>query len=88
MKKGIKLLVILSLLFLFQKCSDGDLIHDPINDTQKTLAARWADVTFNTIQFTFPNSPTYTSRSLGYIGLTMYESVVHGSAIHKSVASQ
>ena len=88
MKTGAKLLVILSLLFLFQTCSDGDPDPQPINDAQKTLPARWADVTLKTIQFTFPNSPTYSSRSLGYIGLTMYESVVHGSAMHKSVASQ
>ena len=78
MKTGIKLLLILSLLFLFQTCSDDGPDPPPIDDTQKTLPAHWADVTLKTIQFTFPNSPTYTSRSLGYIGLTMYESVVHG----------
>ena len=88
MKTGVKLLVILSLLYLFQTCSDGDPDPRPIDETQKTLPAHWADVTLKTIQFTFPNSPTYTSRSLGYIGLTMYESVVHGSDTHKSVASQ
>ena len=88
MKTGTKLLVILSLLFLFQTCSDGDPDPRPIDDAQKTLPARWADVTLKAIQFTFPNSPTYSSRSLGYIGLTMYESVVHGSAMHKSVTSQ
>jgi len=88
MKSGIKLLAILSLLFLFQTCSDGDPDPPPIDDTQKTLPAQWADVTLKTIQFTLPNSPTYTSRNLGYIGLTMYESAVHGSATHQSVASQ
>ena len=45
MKTGIKLLVILSLLFLFQTCSDGDPDPQPIDDTQKTLPAHWADVT-------------------------------------------
>jgi len=88
MKIDAKLLVILSLLFLFQTCSDDGPDPHPINDEQKTLPARWADVTLKTIQFTGPNSPTYSSRSLGYIGLTMYESVVHGSAIHNSVAGQ
>jgi len=88
MKIDSKLLVILSLLFLFQTCSDDGPDPKPIDDAQKTLPARWADVALKTLQFTVPNSPTYSSRSLGYIGLTMYESVVHGSAIHNSVASQ
>ena len=88
MKIGVKLLVILSIPFLFQTCSNDDPDPQPINETQKTLPAHWADVTLRTIQFTFPNSPTYTSRSLGYIGLTMYESVVHGRATNKSMAGQ
>jgi len=88
MKIGPKLLAILSVLFLFQTCSNDDPDPQPISETQKTLPAHWADVTLRTIQFTFPNSPTYTSRSLGYIGLTMYESVVHGRATMKSMVGQ
>jgi hypothetical protein len=88
MNTRIKILALLSLLFFFQTCSDEDPDPSPINDAQKTLPAHWADMTLKTIQFTFPNSPTYTSRSLGYVALTMYESVVHGSATHQSVASQ
>jgi hypothetical protein len=52
------------------------------------IAVGWADVTLTTIYETPPNSPTYTSRSLGYIGLTMYESVVHGSVDNQSLAGQ
>jgi hypothetical protein len=48
----------------------------------------WADVTLKVIKKTSPNSPTYTSRSLGYIGLTMYEAVVNGSSDYKSMSGQ
>jgi hypothetical protein len=34
------------------------------------------------------NSPTYASRCLGYIGLTMYESVVHSDQTYASMAGQ
>lgn len=34
------------------------------------------------------NSPTFASRALGYIGLTMYESVIHSSNAHRSLAGQ
>jgi len=39
-------------------------------------------------QYTPANSPTYASRSIGYIGLTMYESIVNGYPTHNSVADQ
>lgn len=55
---------------------------------EKRLPARWADVTLKTIRQSYSNTPTYTSRSLGYIGVTMYESVVHGSNEHNSMAGQ
>src|SRR5690606_26073603 len=34
------------------------------------------------------NSPTFAGRGFGYISLVMYESVVHGSPIHRSLAGQ
>lgn len=72
-----------------QQCSgDENFVPQPIKDADKGLPARWADATLNTIRATYSNSPTYTSRSLGYIGLTMYESIVHGSPDHKSMAGQ
>jgi hypothetical protein len=76
--------------FVFQHCSDSnnDPNPQPIREEDKGLAARWADVTLATVRASFPGSPTYTSRSLGYIGLTMYESVVHGTATRRSLAGQ
>lgn len=52
------------------------------------LAMAWADMTNYIAKTTPANSPTFASRCLGYIGLTMYESVVNGSAAYQSVADQ
>src|SRR5436190_13119058 len=52
------------------------------------LAAAWADMSTYITKNTPANSPTFASRAFGYIGLTMYESVVNGSAEYQSVASQ
>lgn len=87
MKKVSFALFLLSLTVL-QQCSEEDHSPQAINDADKGLAARWADITLNMVSKSFPNSPTYTSRCLGYIGLTMYESVVHGSSHHTSMTGQ
>ena len=75
---------ILFLVILFYSCateSPGDL-------EDHELATKWADMTLNITQFTGANTPTYASRCLGYIGLTMYESIVHGSPDYQSVAPE
>ncbi|HYC87005.1 MAG TPA: vanadium-dependent haloperoxidase [Chryseosolibacter sp.] len=85
--KNRRLFALTLLIFLLPACSD-----DPgpvaIRDSDKELPARWADLTLEVIRNSFPNSPTFTSRNLGYIGLTMYESIVHGSPVHKSLVGQ
>jgi hypothetical protein len=52
------------------------------------LAAAWADMTNYVAQNTPANSPTFASRCLGYIGLTMYESVVNADSTYQSVAPE
>lgn len=52
------------------------------------LAVAWAEMATYLTQSTPSNSPTYASRAFGYIGLTMYESVVQGYSNHQSVAPQ
>lgn len=42
------------------------------------VAAAWADLTLYITKKTPANTPTYASRCLGYIGLTMYEAIVKG----------
>ncbi len=56
--------------------------------TEQDLALAWADMTLYITQFTPANSPTFASRCLGYIGLTMYESIVHGNPSYQSMAGQ
>lgn len=54
----------------------------------QNVATSWADMTLLITKNTPANSPTYASRALAYIGLTMYESVVHGYPDHQSLAGQ
>lgn len=82
-KKVALLFTIIILIGLLQNCSN----NEPTPEA-KSLPVRWADVTLQIIKDSRDNSPTYASRSLGYIGLTMYESVVNGSSLHKSLAGQ
>ena len=53
-----------------------------------TLASKWADMATYITKNTPANSPTYASRCLGYIGLTMYESVVAGYPDYQSLQKQ
>ncbi len=52
------------------------------------LATAWADMTNYITKTTPANTPTFASRCFGYIGLTMYESVVNGFPEYQSVAPQ
>ncbi|WP_337044223.1 vanadium-dependent haloperoxidase [Emticicia sp. 17c] len=52
------------------------------------VPVKWSRMTLKILKETPGGSPTYGSRSLGYMGLTMYESVVHGKATYKSLSGQ
>ncbi|MCG7857090.1 phosphatase PAP2 family protein [Flavihumibacter sediminis] len=65
-------------------CQDKKLIAP----SDYELAASWADLTNYITKNTPANSPTFASRCFGYIGLTMYESIVHGYPEYQSVATQ
>ncbi|MDX1907395.1 MAG: phosphatase PAP2 family protein [Bacteroidia bacterium] len=56
--------------------------------TSTGVARAWAEMTLRVTRFTPANSPTFASRALGYIGLTMYETVVPGYPDHQSLAGQ
>jgi hypothetical protein len=56
--------------------------------TDQELALKWGEMTLFITKNTPGNSPTYASRCLGYIGLTMYESVVNGYPDYTSLAGQ
>ncbi|MBL7816420.1 MAG: vanadium-dependent haloperoxidase [Saprospiraceae bacterium] len=67
------------------KVTEVELQFDPDN---AEVATKWADMTLRMIYRLPGNSPTYCSRALGYLGLTMYESVVQGSKTHQSIAKK
>jgi hypothetical protein len=86
----IRFCFILSLSFFFVTCHADELTENPqpIREEDKGIPARWADVSLQVIRQSIPGSPTYTSRSLGYLGLTMYECLVHGSDNKRSMVGQ
>ncbi|QDK81436.1 vanadium-dependent haloperoxidase [Spirosoma sp. KCTC 42546] len=49
------------------------------------IATSWADITVRVMTKAPKNTPTYGSRAIGYLGLTMYETVVYASPRHRSV---
>lgn len=66
--------------------SCGQEVAKPPEDFE--VAAAWADMTNYIAKNTPSNSPTFASRCLGYIGLTLYECVVNGYPEYQSVAPQ
>jgi hypothetical protein len=70
-------------------CKKEDL--HPANDPKllpSSVAVKWADMSLNIIRYAKYKSPTYSSRSLGYIGITMYESVVYADPSHRSLLGE
>jgi hypothetical protein len=83
------LLVVATLSILSSCESDEDYINPPaIEQVNEEPALQWADMTLYTLRFSAFNTPTYSSRSLGYMGLAMYESIVHADPQYKSLAGQ
>jgi hypothetical protein len=86
----------LALLFSisFFACKKEDNIQDNSAKLQNQssesadIATRWADMTLYVIRNAAKNSPTYSSRTLGYMGLTMYESVVNADPSQRSMSGQ
>jgi hypothetical protein len=56
--------------------------------SETDVAVAWADMALYVTRNTPANSPTYASRALGYIGVTMYESVVRHHPEYRSLAGQ
>ena len=87
------LLLSLGLILFLSSCEKKSIEEpepEPITELEISpdLAEKWSSMTLNTIKISPQNSPTYASRSLGYMGLTMYESVVNGSILYKSIAPE
>jgi PAP2 superfamily len=83
-------LTICSFCFLLVSCKD-----DPVNTVvpkenldSPDIALQWAKMTLLIAEKTPGNTPTFGSRSFGYIGLTMYESIVQGATNQQSIITQ
>ncbi len=61
---------------------------EPIELPNSLAAVKWGEMTLKTMTKLAKTTPTYGSRALGYMGLTMYETVVNGSTKHISMATQ
>lgn len=89
-RKKISYLIFVALgipVLLWWGCEKKD--EGPVVEmTEQEAAIAWTDMTLYITQFTPANSPTYASRSVGYIGLTMYESIVHGFPPYQSLTGQ
>lgn len=77
---------IAGVLFLLAFAACKKEVLQPIPDHE--IAAKWADLTLYITKTTPANSPTFAARCLGYIGLTMYESIVAGSPDYNTLAGQ
>ena len=53
-----------------------------------SLISQWGDMALYIAQYTPANTPTYAARTLGYIGLTMYECIVDMDDRYQSVFKQ
>tara|TARA_R110002050_G_scaffold159735_1_gene289149 strand:- start:8820 stop:10124 length:1305 start_codon:yes stop_codon:yes gene_type:complete len=61
---------------------------EPAKLSDKDVAMEWANMTLFVTRYTPSNSPTFASRAFGYIGLTMYESIVPGFEEYNSMNGQ
>ncbi len=77
------LLFFAGIFFLNSCISDRNKFYSEVE-----VANEWAKLTIYLTQNTPGNTPTNASRSLGYISLTMYESIVSGYPDNNSIATQ
>jgi hypothetical protein len=73
-----------SVLLLYSGCADKEEIRFSEGD----VVLEWAKMTLYITRYTPANSPTFASRAFGYIGLTMYESIVDGYDSYQSMEGQ
>lgn len=93
MSRSVRLLVLLLLAYLSP--ARGGVLEPfggpkprPAPAVGLDVAVAWANLTLDVIRSGPSNSPTYASRSLGYMGVAMYESVVHSDPTYRSLAGQ
>ncbi len=80
-----KIAKILSIIVLFwtSQTAQG---QKKVSQLNHDVATKWFDLQLRLIPLTPGFTPPVVSRALGYSGLTLYESLVHGSPNYKSLA--
>ncbi|MDX2248257.1 MAG: vanadium-dependent haloperoxidase [Bacteroidia bacterium] len=81
--KAFLFLGVMSMILISGCASGNDTLYTPQN-----VATAWAEMTLFIAKNTPANSPTFASRGFGYMGLTMYESIVPGFPDYQSLAGQ
>ncbi len=89
-KKRFKTLMFCFLSYpFFSFLSDDSTLKNLENQViNQDFAIKWAKMTLSFTKKQQSRTPTFISRTLGYIGLTMYESVVYSNSKYQSIASQ
>ncbi len=59
-----------------------------VKENPSNAAVQWGEMTLRILKNTPKGSPTYNSRSLGYMGIAMYECVVYANKDKKSMVGQ
>lgn len=79
-----KIFLFFTIIFILYSCKS----RDNKIFTETDVANEWARMTIHLTKNTPGNTPTNASRALGYIGLTMYESIVAGYPEYQSITNQ
>ncbi len=83
-----KLVPIAFFCFLFTNCKKESDAFNQINQFGANSAVKWADMTLDVLKNSSFNTPTYSSRSLAYMGVCMYASVELFDLEHHSLNNQ
>ncbi len=81
---SIRIYFIFALIIIISSCK----LDKYKNFSEQDVIQEWARMTIHLTKNTPGNTPTNASRSLGYIGLTMYESIVQGFPEYQSIAKE
>jgi hypothetical protein len=79
-------IVVLISLINVTACGRKHQAETKLSDLE--IVTAWADMVLYVTCYTPANTPTYASRALGYIGVSMYESIVPGFTDYTSLSGQ
>ncbi|GGD81512.1 hypothetical protein GCM10011514_52000 [Emticicia aquatilis] len=88
LKYKVSLITVVVMVVNTTLCLGFDNDADLAQNQSASAAIQWGQMTVRIMKQTPNGSPTYGSRAVGYMGLTMYETVVNGSPKNKSLDGQ